>query len=132
VGNLRTFKVLPVLFLLLGIFTNSVMAETCFCGDACSHVFQTNVNKKLSFPFHNHCVGTHCKSCNFEDGQTLKAENSSSPTGKLKLFDTTLFIFTSTAYPLNNHIIRDFTFRIFTFANIQSSLTYLQNCSILC
>ena len=131
-GNLRTFRVLPVLFLLLGIFANSVMAETCFCGEACSHAFQKNVKKKVSFPFHNHCVGTHCKSCNSEDGQTLKARNSSSPTGNLKLHDTTLFVFTLTAYPSNNHIIKSFTARIYAFAKVQSSPHYLQNCSLLC
>jgi len=131
-GNLKTFKVLPVLFLLLGIFANSVMAETCFCGEACSHDFQNNAKKKVNFPFHNHCAGTHCKSCNFEDGQTLKAGKSFSPTGNLKLLDTTLFIFTLTAYLLNNHIIKGFTARIYALAKVQSSPTYLQNLSILC
>jgi len=107
-GNLRTFRVLIVLFLTLGIFTNSVMAETCFCGEACSHVFQKNVKKKMSFPFHNHCVGAHCKSCNFEDGQTLKAANSSPPTGNLETLDTSFIFFTGTDYHSNNHIFNGF------------------------
>jgi hypothetical protein len=103
------------------------MAETCFCGETCSHVFQENVKKKVGFPVHNHCVGTHFKSCNFEHVQTLKARNSSSPTGNLKLLGITLFIFTFTAYPSNNHIIRGFIDRIYAFAKVQSSTTYLQN-----
>jgi hypothetical protein len=124
--------VLPILFLLLGVFANSVMAETCLCGQACSHDFQNNAKKKANFPFHNHCAGTHCKSCNFEDGQTLKAENSFSLTHNLKSLDATLFIFTLTAYPLNNYIIKGFTVRIYALAKVQSSPTYLQNLSILC
>ena len=131
-GNLKTFKVLLIFFLLIGIFANSVMAETCFCGETCSHDFQKNVNKKVSFPFHSHCFGTHCKSCNFKDGQTLKARNSPSQSDNLKSLDTTLFIFTLTAYPLNNHIIKGFTVRIYALAKVQSSPTYLQNLSILC
>ena len=132
VRNLRTFRVLPVLILLFGIFTNSVMAETCFCGEACSHDFKNNVKKKIKFPFHNHFVGTHCRSCNMEDGQTLKARNSSSPTGNLKLPDTTLFISTLNTYPSNNHIIRGFTDRIYAFAKVQPPTIYLKNCSRLC
>jgi hypothetical protein len=123
--------VLPILFLVLGVFANSVMAETCLCGEACSHDFQNNAKKK-AFPFHNHCAGTHCKSCNFEDGQTLKAGKSFSPTHNLKSLDATPFIFILTAYLLNNHIIKGFTVRIYALAKVQSSPTYLQNLSILC
>ena len=130
-GNLRTFRVLIVLFLTLGIFASSVMAETCFCGEACSHVFQKNVKKKVSFPFHNHCVGTHCKSCNFEDGQTLKAANSSPPTGNLKTLDTSFIIFIGTDYHANNHIFNGFCPRIYTGIKVQSSPAYLQNLSLL-
>ena len=133
--NLKTFKVLLVLFLLLGIFANSVMAEICFCGEACSHDFKNNVKKKVNFPFHNHCVGTYCKSCNFEDGQTMKAGNSSSPDGKLKLLDTTLLIFTLftlSVYLLDNHIIWGFTSDIYAFEKVQSLPLFLNNCSLLC
>ena len=132
VRNLRTFRVLLVMFLLLGIFANSVMAEICFCGEACSHDFKDYVEKKANFPFHNHCVGSHCKSCNFEDGQTLKARNSSSPDGNLKLLDTTLLIFTLTAYHLDNHIIWGFTSDIYAFEKVQSLPLFLNNCSLLC
>ena len=123
---------LSILLLLLGIFTNSVMAEVCFCGEICSHDFQKNVNKKVSFPFHNHCVGTQCKSCNFEDGQTLKARNSSRPAGNLKLLDTTLFVFTLAAYHLDSPIVDGFTSHIYAFEKFQSLPVYLKNCSLLC
>lgn len=130
--NLRTFRVLLVMFLLLGIFANSVMAEICFCGEACSHDLKDNVEKKANFPFHNHCVGSHCKSCNFEDGQTLKARNSSSPDGNLKLFDTTLLIFTLSAYHLDNHIICSSISDIYAFEKVLSLPLFLNNCSLLC
>jgi hypothetical protein len=130
-GNLGTFRVLIVLCLTLGIFTNSVMAETCFCGEACSHAFQKNIMKKMSFPFHNHCVGTHCKSCNFEDGQTLKAANSFPTTGNLETFDTSFILFTGTDYHSNNHIINGFCLRIYTGIKVQSSPAYLQNLSLI-
>ena len=129
--NLRTFRVLLVMFLLLGIFANSVMAESCFCGEACSHDLKDNVEKKANFPFHNHCVGSHCKSCNFEDGQTLKARNSSSQDGNLKLFDTTLLIFNLSAYHLDNHIICSSTPYIYAFEKVLSLPLFLNNCSLL-
>ena len=130
-GNLRTFRVLIVLFLVLGIFVNSVMAETCFCGEACIHGLQDKENTRGSFPFHNHCVGTHCKSCNLEDGQTLKAANSSPPTGNLETLDTSFIIFIGTDYHSNNHIFNGFCPRIYTGIKIQSSPAYLQNLSLL-
>ena len=132
VGNLKTFKVLLILFLLLGIFANSVMAEICFCGEACSHDFKNNLKRNVNFPFHNHCVGNHCKSCNIEDGKTLKARNSSSPAGNLKLLDTTRLIFTLSAFHSDNHIIWSFTSDIYAFEKVQSLPVYLNNCSLLC
>ena len=130
-GNLRTFRVLIVLFLVLGIFTNSVMAEACFCGEACIHGLQDKANTRGRFPFHNHCVGTHCKSCNFEDGQTLKAANSSPTTGNLETLDTSFIIFIGMDYHSNNHIFNGFCPRIYTGIKIQSSPAYLQNLSLL-
>jgi len=108
------------------------MAEICFCGEACSHNFKDNLEQKANFPFHNHCVGSHCKSCNLEDGQTLKARNSSSPEGNLKLLDTTLLIFTLSAYHLDNHIISGFTSDIDAFEKALSLPLFLNNCSLLC
>ena len=123
---------LLVLFLTLGIFANSVMAEICFCGEACSHAFQKNVGKKVNFTFHNHCVGSHCKSCNFEDGQNLKARNSSNSDGNLKLLDTTLIIFTLSAKHLEDHIISGFAPDTYAFEKLQSLPLFLNKCSLLC
>ena len=130
-GNLRAFRVLIVLFLTLGIFTNSVMAEICFCGEACSHVFPNNVKRKEIFPFHNHCVGTHCKSCNFEDGQALKGKNPSSKAPNFLVFNTPTFIFTLTTYHLNNHLGDGVTSWICTGGKVQFTPIYLQNRCLL-
>jgi hypothetical protein len=108
------------------------MAEICFCGDACSHALKENVTKKVNFPFHNHCVGSHCKSCNFEDGQTLKARNSSSPDGNLDLLDTPLIISTLSAKHLEDHNISGFASDIYAFEKLQSLPLFLNNCSLLC
>ncbi|MGB2929397.1 MAG: hypothetical protein WBB70_10835, partial [Desulfobacterales bacterium] len=75
--KLRTFKTLLVIFIILGIFPNGVMAEACFCGEACLHSLQDKTTARTGSPFHHRCFGTHCKSCNLEDGQTLQATNSS-------------------------------------------------------
>ena len=131
VGNLRAFRLLLVLLLTLGIFVNSVMAEACFCGETCIHGLQDKVNTRGSFPFHNRCSGTHCKSCNFEDGQTLKATNASPPTGNLETLDTSFTIFVGTDYHSNNHILNGFCPRIYTGIKVQSSPAYLQNLSLL-
>jgi len=130
-GNLRAFRMLFVLLLTLGIFVNSVMAEACFCGETCIHGLQDKANTRGSFPFHNHCVGTHCKSCNFEDGQTLKAANSSPPTVNLENLYTLFIIFIGTDYYSNNHIFNGFCPRIYTGIKVQSSPAYLQNLSLL-
>ena len=132
VRNLKTFKMLLILFLSLGILTNSVMAETCFCGEACSHDFKNNVKNKIKFPFHNHCVGSHCKSCNFEDGQTLKAKNASNWHGNLKLLGTTYLIFTLSDYYFDNHFISGFTQDIHAFEKLHALPLFLNNCSLLC
>lgn len=130
--SLKISKVLLILFLLLGIFANSVMAEICFCGEACSHNFRDNVEKNANFPSHNHCVGSQCKSCNLEDGQTLKGRSLSSPDVSYKLFDTNLLIFTLPTYYLDNHIIWGFTSDIYAFEKVQSLPLFLNNCSLLC
>jgi hypothetical protein len=132
VRSLKISKVLLILFLLLGIFANSVMTEICFCGEACSHDSRDNEEKKANFPFHNHCVGSHCKRCNLEDGQTLKGRILSSPDVSYKLFDTNLLIFTLPTYYLDNHIIWGFTTDIYAFEKVQSLPLFLNNCSLLC
>jgi len=129
--KLRIFKTLIVIFISLCIFANSVTAKACFCGEACLHSLQNTAKTRASSPFHNRCSGTHCKSCNFEDGQTLQARNSCNPTGKLKILDTSFFIYILTDCHSENHVIKGFCPRIYASLKVQSSPIYIQNLSLL-
>ena len=131
--SLNKFKVFLALILLAGIFANSATAETCFCGEACSHDSSNNVGGKSHFPFHNHCVGTHCKSCNFEDGQSLKARNSCRPTGSIKIPAPSLFVINLTTFNLDTLTINGYSSHICTFEKVYQSLPiFLQNRALLC
>jgi hypothetical protein len=130
-GNQKIFRILLVLSLILCIFANSVTAKACFCGEACLHSLQNTAKTRSSSPFHHRCSGTHCKSCNFEDGQTLQAKNSSPPTGNLNILDTSLIIFFLTDYHCDNYTITIFYPQNDAFLKFQSSTIYILNRSLL-
>jgi len=127
----RIFKTLLVIFIILGIFANGVMAEACFCGEACSHGLQVKTTTSTGSPFHHRCSGTHCKSCNLEDGQTLQATNSPAPAGNLNILDTSLIILFLTDYYSDNHVVINFYPQNDTFVKLQSSTIYILNLSLL-
>jgi len=130
--KLRTFKTLLILFIILGIFANGAMAEACFCGKACLHSLQDKTKTSKNSPFHHRCSGIHCKSCNLEDGQTLQAANSSTPTGNLNILDTSsIIIFYFTDHHSDNQIIMSFCSQNDAFLNFQSAPTYILNLSLL-
>jgi hypothetical protein len=128
--KLRIFKTLIVIFITLGTFANGIMAEACFCGGACLHSLQDKTTSTGS-PFHHRCLGTHCKSCNFEDGQTLQAKNSSTPTSNIDIPDTPLMILFLSDYHPNNDTITIFYPQNNTFLKFQSSTIYILNRSLL-
>jgi hypothetical protein len=129
--KLRIFKTLIVIFISLGIFASGVMAEACFCGGACLHSLQDKTTASTGSPFHHRCLGTHCKSCNFEEGQTLQVKNSSTATGNLDILDTPLIIlFLSDCHP-DNYTITIFYPQNNTFLKFQSSTIYILNRSLL-
>jgi hypothetical protein len=129
--NLRILRIFLALFLILGIFVNSVMAEACFCGEACLHSLQNKAKTRSSFPFHNRCSGGNCKSCNLEYGQTLKAKNLSTPTDSLKSLEPSFVIFFLTNLHFDQHMIEDFCTRLYAFLKFQYSPIYIQNLSLL-
>ena len=129
--KLRIFKTLLVIFIILGIFANSVMAQACFCGEACSHSLQGKTTTSTGSPFHHRCSGTHCKSCNLEDGQTLQAKNSPAPASNLNILDTSLLILFLTDHYSNKHTIISFYPQNDTFLRLQSSTIYILNLSLL-
>jgi hypothetical protein len=129
--KLRTFKTLIVIFITLGTLANGIMAEACFCGGACLHSLQDKTTTSTGSPFHHRCLGTHCKSCNFEDGQTLQAKNSSTPTSNLDIPDTPLRVLFLSDYHPDNYAITIFYPQNNTFLKFQSSKIYILNRSLL-
>ena len=129
--KLRIFKTLLVIFIIMGIFANGVMAEVCFCGEACSHGLQGKTTTSTGSPFHHRCSGTHCKSCNLEDGQTLQAKNSPTLSSNLNILDTSLIILFLTDYYSNKHTIISFYPQNDTFLKLQFSTIYMLNLSLL-
>jgi hypothetical protein len=129
-GHRKTSYII-VLFLLVGIWTNSVMSEVCFCGQTCQHSLQSRLGAGANSSFHMRCCGTNCRSCNIEEGQTLKAANTLTPTGSVKIFDTIHIISLFVDYPATSHILKDFSF-CYACKTLPSFPIYLQNLSLLC
>jgi len=127
----RKASYIIVLFLLIGIWTNSVMGEACLCGQACRHSLQSKLGAGLNSSFHMRCCGTNCNSCNMEKGQTLKAANTSTPTGGAKILDTTHIIFELADYPASINVLKNFAV-FYPGRTLTSSPIYLQNLSLLC
>jgi len=128
----KIFSILIIFFLLPGILINGIMTEACLCIEPCSFGLQNEVDAKENSPFHSHHTSGHCKSCNVEDGQTLKAAVSSTSIGNVKVLDTTFIIFNLTDYPSHNHIHKGFVPRLYGYGIVRSLPTYLQNLSLLC
>ena len=104
----RKASYIIVLFLLMGICTNSVMGEACLCGQACRHSLQSKLVAGVNSSFHTRCCGTNCNSCNIEKGQTLKAASTFTPTGIVKISGTPHIISVLADYPATIHIQKDF------------------------
>jgi len=129
--NVKIFRLFFVQFLIIGFFANSLLPQACFCGEACLHGLQGKTKASLSFLFHNRCSGTQCKSCNFEDAQTLKASNAAHSTGQPKTLNTPFILSNFSDYQSNINFIKIFFSRLNKYVKVQFSPTYLQNLSLL-
>ena len=129
--NVKIFRLFFVQFLLIGLFANSLLPQACFCGEACLHGLQGKAKASLSFLFHNRCSGTQCKSCNFEDVQTLKASNAARATEQLKTLNTPFILSNFSNYQFNINLKTIFFSRLNKYVRVQSSPTYLRNLSLL-
>jgi hypothetical protein len=127
----RKASYIIVLFLLMGIWTNSVTSEACLCGQACRHSLQSKLEAGVNSFFHMRCCGTNCNSCNIEKGQSLKAANTFKTTGNLQVLDRTPTISMFVDYPATSHTIKDFGV-FYTCRAILSAQIYLKNLSLLC
>ena len=128
----KVFSILIILFFLPGILINGAMTEACLCIEPCSFGLQGEIDEKENAPFHSHHANTHCKSCNVEDGQTLKAAVSSTSIGNAKVLDTTFILSILTDSHSNNQIHKSFVPRLYDDGIVRSIPTYLQNLCILC
>ena len=128
----KLFSILIISFFLPCIFMNGVMPEACLCIAPCSFGLQDEIDVKENSPLHSHHASPHCKSCNVEDGQTLKAAVSSTSIGTVKVFDTTSIIFILTDHHSHNYIHISFVPRHYDYGIVRSIPTYLKNLSILC
>ena len=129
--NVKIFRLFFVQFLLIGLFANSLLPQACFCGEACLHGLQGKARASLSFLFHNRCSGTQCKSCNFEDIQTIKALHAARETKQQKTLNTPFILSNFSNYQFNINLITIFFSRLNKYVKVQSSPTYLQNLSLL-
>jgi len=130
-GKIKVLRQLLALFLVLGIYTNGMMAEVCLCGQSCSHGLQKDRSEARGKSlFHKRCSETNCKSCNLENGQTLRAANISSSDGNFKIFDTAWIASVLVDYPTTNYYFKSFR-SPFTPVKVLSSPIYLKNLSFL-
>ena len=130
-GKRKVLRQLLALILILGIYTSGMMAEACLCGQSCSHGLQKDRSEaRLKSSFHKRCSETNCKSCNLENGQTLRAANISSSDGNFRVLDTSWIISVSVDYPSTNDYLSTFC-STYTSLKVASSLIYLKNLSLL-
>ena len=129
--NVTIIRLFFVQLLIMGLFTNSLLPQACFCGEACLHGLQGKAKPGPSFLFHARCSGTQCKSCNLEDAQTLKASNTGHSTEKQKTFNTPFILFNFSDYQFNINFISVSFHRLNKYVKVQSPPMYLQNLSLL-
>jgi len=128
-GHRKTFNILVALFLVLGVFANSALAEVCFCGQACLHGFQPK--SKINITFHMRCPGTLCKSCDLEESLTLRAINPVKHSFELNSLDAVFIPPIANDYSLTNDIPKLVQFNQI-FITVPSLPLYLQNLTFLC
>ena len=118
------------LFLFCTVFSNGVLAEACFCGQACLHSPQNKPKLAVNLTFHMRCSGTFCRSCVLEKGQIFKALNSAVRIYQVKILDMAVF------FPPTDHFSTCHVFKnaesFYTRGSVSSIPIYLQNLSILC
>ena len=130
-GKRKILRQLLALFLILGIYTNGMMAEVCLCGQSCPHGLQKDRSEARGrLLFHKRCSHTDCKSCKLENGQTLRAANISSSDGNFKIFDTAWIASVLVDYPTTNYHLKSFR-SPFTSVKVLSSPIYLKTLSFL-
>ena len=128
---LKIFRVYFIIFLIIGLFANSLLAQACLCGGACLHGFQGKERSIISFLFHTRCLGTQCKSCNLEDIQTLKASNGAHSITKTEILFAPSILFDLSDYQSNIDLVNIIFPHHIKPLKTRSLPPYLQNLSLL-
>ena len=129
--NEKIFRLFFVQFLIIGLFADSLLPQACFCGEACLHGLQGTVKARPNFLFHARCSGTQCQSCNLEDVKNFKVSNAAHSTGQLKTLYTPFILSNFSNHRFNINFITTFFSHLKKYIKVESSLTYLQNLSLL-
>ena len=127
----KAFNILVALFLTLGVFNGSVLAEVCFCGSACAHSLQPTGKIKRAIPFHMRCPCSFCESCGLEKGQTLKASSAAPHVLQAKIHISALTQSDFFDDPSIHPILKNFEF-FCTCGTVPSLPIYLKQLSLLC
>ena len=129
--SVRNVKIFWLFFLIICLFTNSLLSQACFCGEACLHRPQGKATASSKFIFHTRCSGTQCESCNFEDVQTLKASNAAHSAEKRNTLNAPFILSNFSDYQLYVNVIKIFFSRPNRFVKVQVTPIYLQDLALL-
>ena len=128
----RKINISIALFLTLSLFACGVLGEACLCGQACANGIQGGPSSKIFYSlFHSRCIDGNCKSCNYENGLSIKITKATKLLLKLKIFDTHFIISSSDTYhDFGNTYITPGPFGFYNL--IPSVPIYLKNNCLLC
>jgi len=109
-----------------------MIADACFCGQACLHGLQSKPRIKVNFLFHMRCTGGLCKGCDLEKSQNLKVANHpATQTPNIKILENAFILSALVDYPSNYHILKHLV--PFYVCEIAPSIPiYLKKQSLLC
>jgi hypothetical protein len=120
------------IFVVMGVITNTVFSEACFCGKSCRHSIQARLKNPSVFSlFHIHCAGAMCRGCGIEDGKNLKAACAKSPLTHAKNFFPAFVFPAFYGSPLTLQALMNSCFS-YECRTAQSPPIFLQKCSWLC
>ena len=129
--NQKIFNIFIAVFLSLGVFANGALAEACLCGQACSHGPQAKTKTKIIFLFHMRCPGNLCKTCELENGQSLKKAGFSKQIPNLKILHIPFFLSTLVDY-VSTYDHPVYLDAFYVFGVTPSLPIYLKKHSLLC
>ena len=128
----RLYNIPITLFLAFSILTGSLIAETCLCGKICTPIVHQESKGKAVNPLsHLRCSSGFCKSCNYENGRSLKMAGYTTPPLKPKALDLYSILPASINFHPAGDVFMD-SGSFYSSRAYPSSAIYLINQSFLC